>query len=173
MTNDETRIRACALGRKFAPTGGSMSDNWIALVPEDPRFIPDAVKQHLARDRFAEIAPEADEIEIRVSDNVEFFDCGANLKRICCPSCGAEISVEWWKDRMDEDQGDGYKLATYATPCCGAEHTMHDLVYEWPQGFGRFALDAMNPNIGKLADKHKREFEEILGTKLRVIYQHI
>jgi hypothetical protein len=46
-------------------------------------------------------------------------------------------------------------------------------VYEWPQGFGRFALDAMNPNIGILQDRYKLEFEEILGTKLRVIYQHI
>jgi hypothetical protein len=42
--------------------------------------------------------------------------------------------------------------------------------YEWPQGFGRFALDAMNPNIGELQDKYKREVEKILGTKLRVIY---
>ena len=47
------------------------------------------------------------------------------------------------------------------------------LVYEWPQGFGRFALDAMNPNIGKLDNRYKEEIEGILGTKLRVIYQHI
>ena len=39
--------------------------------------------------------------------------------------------------------------------------------------FGRFGLDARNPNIGELEDRYKREFEEILGTKLRVIYQHI
>ena len=41
-----------------------MSDNWIALVPEDPRFVPDAAKQRRARERFAVIAPEADEIEL-------------------------------------------------------------------------------------------------------------
>ena len=150
-----------------------MSDNWIALIPEDPRFVPDAAKQRRARDRFVEIAPEADEIEIKVSEKVEFFDCGANLQRICCPSCRSEISVEWWQDRMDEDSGNGFNLAQYAAPCCGAKITLHELDYEWPQGFGRFALDAMNPKIGKLDDKFKREFEKILGTKLRVIYQHI
>jgi len=69
--------------------------------------------------------------------------------------------------------GDGFKLATYATPCCGKKHTLHELVYDWPQGFARFAVDAMNPDIGKLEERHKREFEIILGTKLRVIYQHI
>jgi hypothetical protein len=161
-----------------------MSDNWIALIPEDPRFVPDTAKRQRARDRFTEIAPDADEIEIKISEKVEFFDCGANFERVLCPACGAEIPVDWWQarmdedsgvdgwqDRMDEDSGDGFKLASYSTPCCGKECRLHELVYEWPQGFGRFALDAMNPNIGELEDQYKREFEKILGTKLRVIYR--
>ena len=150
-----------------------MSDNWIAIVPEDHTFVHDAAKQRRARDRFAELAPEADEIEIKTSERIEFFDCGANFERICCPSCRLEISVEWWQDRMEEDYRDGFILAKYAVPCCSARVTLHELDYQWPQGFGRFALEVMNPNIGKLDDKYKREFEEILGTKLRVIYQHL
>ncbi|MDX1965296.1 MAG: hypothetical protein SFX18_19275 [Pirellulales bacterium] len=150
-----------------------MSDNWITIVPEDPRFVPDVLKQRLARDRFAEIAPEADEINIKVSENINFFDCGANFERICCPSCAAEIPVEWWQVRMDEDHDNGYKLAPYASPCCGKVLTLNELIYVWPQGFGRFALDAMNPKIGKLEDKFKMEMEKILATKLRVIYQHL
>ena len=31
----------------------------------------------------------------------------------------------------------------------------------------------MNAQIGKLDEKYKRELEEILGSKLRVIYQHL
>lgn len=150
-----------------------MSDNRITLIPEDPRFVPDSAKQRRARDRFAEIAPRADEIEIKVTEKVKFFDCGENFERALCPSCRSEIPVEWWQDRMDEDSDEGFKLDSYATPCCGNKCTLHELVYEWPQGFGRFALDAMNPDIGELEDKYKREFEGILGTKLRVIYQHI
>jgi len=150
-----------------------MSDNWIALIPEDPRLIPDQTRRERARDRFAEIAPDADEIEIKVSETIQFFDCGCNFERVLCPACRLEIPTAWWQARMDEDYGDGFKLASYSTPCCGARCTLHELVYEWPQGFGRFALDAMNPNIGALEDRYKAEFEEILGTKLRVIYQHI
>jgi hypothetical protein len=45
--------------------------------------------------------------------------------------------------------------------------------YDAPQGFGRFALEVMNASIGKLAEEYKCEFEEILGTKLRVVYQHL
>jgi hypothetical protein len=70
-----------------------MSDDWIALIPEDPQYIPDAGKQARAHDRLAEIAPDSSEIVIKVSEKVEFFDCGANLERILCPSCGSEIAV--------------------------------------------------------------------------------
>jgi hypothetical protein len=150
-----------------------MSDYWIALIPEDPRFIPDAAMQKRARERLAEIAPDADEIEIKVGKKVEFFDSGENFERILCPSCRSEIPVAWWQDRMDEDWTNGFKLAKYASPCCHKLHTLHELVYEWPQGFGRFSLNVMNPNIGMLDERNKEEFEKILGTKLRVIYQHI
>lgn len=150
-----------------------MSDNWITLVPEDPFFVPEVAKQRTARARFSEITPTADEIEINVFENVAFFDCGGNLEHILCPSCKAEIPIEWWQDRMDEDNDDGFKLAAYTTPCCGNKSTLNDFIYNRPQAFGRFALDAMNPSLGKLDDKYKCELEEILGTRLRVVYQHI
>jgi len=74
---------------------------------------------------------------------------------------------------MSDNYADGFKLASYAMPCCKSPASLHELRYEWPQGFSRFALEAMNPNIGKLEDRFKKEFEEILGTRLRVIYQHL
>src|SRR5687768_13296465 len=111
-----------------------MSDNWITLIPEDPHFIPDTGKRSRARDRFAQIVPEADEIEIKVPERVEFFDCGTNLERILCPSCRSEIPRPWWEERMDEDCGKEFRLARYATPCCNTLRTLHELEYEWPQG---------------------------------------
>lgn len=151
-----------------------MSDNWIYLIPDDAFFIPDASKQELARRRLHEIAPEAGEIKQSVSENVRFQDCGANFERIGCPSCQAEISISWWQRCMDEDfDGDGFRVATYDTPCCGSKITLHDLAYEWPQGMCRFSLDLLNGNLDRLHDRHKRELEEILGCKLRVIYQHL
>ena len=149
-----------------------MSDNWIILIPEDPRFVPQAKKRARARDRFAEIAPAAREIKVKVRETIEFIDCGGNFERVACPSCRSEIPIQWWQERMDEDYEEGFRLAAYATPCCGAKFTMHQLVYEWPQGFARFSLRALNPNIGKLKEKDREELEAILGVRLRVIYQH-
>jgi len=74
---------------------------------------------------------------------------------------------------MDADYDNGFRLAVYSLPCCVARHTLDELVYDCPQAFGTFVLDAMNPDIGTLADEHKRELEEILGAELRVIYRHL
>jgi hypothetical protein len=150
-----------------------MSDDWILLIPEDPTFIPNAERQSRARQRLSELAPEADEINLVVSDTVEFFHCGVNFERVLCPSCGTEIPDAWWKERMDDDHENGFTLSPYSTPCCGSQHTLHDLKYEWPQGFGRFALEAMNANIGKLDEVRRKELEDVLATELRVIYRHL
>src|SRR5579872_111967 len=99
-----------------------MSDNWIVLISEDPTFLPDKARQARARDRFAKIVPDASGIRLKVYDKIEFFDCGANLERILCPSCGAEIPTLWWQDRMSEDYADGFKLDRYAMPCCKRRH---------------------------------------------------
>lgn len=151
-----------------------MSDHFIVLVPEDPHFIPSAKLQKAARKRLAEMAPDADQVEVVVSETIQFFDCGANFEKVLCPSCGQELSADWWAERMgeDEDEENGFKLDRYQTPCCNATSTLRELVYDWPQTFGRFALEAMNANIGTLTDKQRRELERILGTKLVVIYQH-
>ena len=106
-----------------------MSDNWIVLIPEDPRFVPAPKLRTRARDRLAEIAPEAEGIEIKVSRTVEFFDCGGNFERIRCPSCRKKIPTDWWQERMNEDyrKGSGFTLAAYATPCCRKKPTLHEL----------------------------------------------
>ena len=47
-----------------------------SLAEIDSRLAPDAAKQSRARDRFSEIAPQADDIEIKICDTVQFFDAG-------------------------------------------------------------------------------------------------
>ena len=133
-----------------------MSDNWIVLIPEDPEYVPSEFQRARARKLFEGMAPEADEIEIVVEDKVQFFHCGGNAERIRCPSCNAQVDYKWWGEQMDEDYvNNGFGLAAYATPCCGARHRLHDLIYDWPEGFGRFAIEVMNPGIGKLDESQQ------------------
>lgn len=89
------------------------------------------------------------------------------------PSCGQQISDEWWAQTMAADYEDGFKLLEYAVPCGGAAHTRHALRCEWPQGFGKFAVSATNPQLGALGAERQRELERLLGAPVRFIYQHI
>jgi hypothetical protein len=150
-----------------------MSDNWITVIPEDPGFAPDMARLNNALEWFLNAAPDAEEIAIKQSEEIEFFDCGSNFERVLCPSCRVEISLEWWRQRMDDDHDIGFKLSKYPAPCCRTAQTLHELIYDWPQGFGRHAIDAMNPGIEKLNNTQQRELEQILGTPIRIIYQHI
>ncbi len=75
---------------------------------------------------------------------------------------------------MEADyDGTGFQLIQQRMPCCGARHTLHDLAYEWPLGFSRCDICAMNPGLGKLSDEQRARFEAILGCRVRVIYEHL
>lgn len=151
-----------------------MSDNWIAILPADLDYVPDVARREKALRYFWSIAPESDKIEVKISEKLMFFDCGANLEKITCSNCGGNVSTEWWRDQLENDYEEEYdELNLYILPCCGRQATMAELEYSWPQGFAKFAIDAMNPKIGTLLDEEKEMFETILETPIRVIYQHI
>jgi hypothetical protein len=46
-------------------------------------------------------------------------------------------------------------------------------VYVFDQGFSRFILEAMNPNVGTLGQDKIGELSKLLSQELRIIYQHI
>ena len=74
---------------------------------------------------------------------------------------------------MDEDyDGSGFRLNAFKLPCCQTTCTLNELTYDWPQGFAKFSLEAMNPNIGELPKGEVESFSGILGCSLRVIYKH-
>jgi hypothetical protein len=50
---------------------------------------------------------------------------------------------------------------------------LNDLVWEWPAGFAKFILEAMNPRLqGRLPEERQSQTETILGCGLRQIYAH-
>lgn len=153
-----------------------MSDDYVYVIPEEPGFVPGEAKCQGAVAHFESIAPGAGKIEVSVSEHLEFVHCGANFGEIRCPSCGALIELGQWQDWMAQDfkgKGQGFLLSQHALSCCGAHHSLHNLNYEWPQGFGRFRVCAENPGVGKLSEQQRAQFAHILGCPVRVIYQHI
>lgn len=152
-----------------------MSDNWIILIPESAGLVPPEDKQKLALEKLRELTPNADEVEIENTDKIRFEHAGSNFEKISCPACKQEIEMSWWQDKMDEDFGrdEDFMLMPIKLPCCSAVKTLHELQYDFQQGFARFSLSSMNPNIGEMPKEFVDALESILCCRLRVIYCHI
>ena len=74
---------------------------------------------------------------------------------------------------MSQDfQNGSFKLDKFLTPCCNYSCSLNELIYDSHHGFGKFAIRVLNPDIDFLEEKHLGEFENILGTKVDVIYGH-
>jgi hypothetical protein len=58
-------------------------------------------------------------------------------------------------------------------PCCGAVQSLANLIYDWLQGFARFSLEPMKPNIRDLPPGAELNFEIVLGCGLLKIWQHL
>jgi len=144
------------------------------LIPEDPEFVPDPQRQRRAEDKLRAMAPQANEISSRTFAAVQCHDCGQNFERIACPHCGTGISIDWWGAAMDRDWEEaGFNLRSHDLPCCANAATLHDLKYYFPQGFGRYVLAAMNPDIGDLSRVQRQDLESVIGRELRVVLSHL
>lgn len=152
-----------------------MSDHWILIVPRLPDHVPSPEKAEAALGILKKSIPNADEIDVVQKEHVQFFDCGANLETIKCPHCNANFDFDWWGETMssDFDEETGFRLDAYSMPCCSKPAALSELVYQFHQAFGCFALSAMNPHIGELSGDSVREIEEALGCEVSVVYQHI
>jgi hypothetical protein len=150
-----------------------MSDNWLILIPASAEYVPSKAAQERAIALFKKIAPAADEIGVVLSERPCLIDCGANLQNITCPDCRQDLGRDWWIDWANREAELDFPLKPVALPCCGAMRNRADLVYDWPQGFARFCLEAMNPNIRDLPNGAEREFEAILGCSVRKIWRHL
>jgi hypothetical protein len=150
-----------------------MSDNWIIVIPELPDSVPTEDAQQRAIALFKRIAPEAEKIKAQTTDAIRFIDCGENLERVSCPGCGNKIDIHWWQDRMQEEVGLGFPLRLIDMPCCHAQISIDKLEYFWAQGFARFSVEALNPNVRDLSEKDMQDFERALGFKMRRILRHI
>ena len=149
-----------------------MSDNWLQFISVDPTWQPTPGAADSAAAFLRALAPDSDEINAEFKDEVEFFHPGANWSGVECPSCGADAEG-WWDDAMGVAAERGFADLTVAAPCCGAKTSLSDLRYVWPAAFGRFVLEAMNPNISEITAEQERRLADRLGTEFHTVWVHI
>lgn len=150
-----------------------MSDSWIRLIPTNPTYVPAPAQQEAARRLLATFTPHAQAVTARVYERVAFVDAGANLQRVSCPACRADLH-DWWGGAVSSAAaGQYFDDLTVTTPCCTMRVSLNDLDYDWPVGFARFCLDAMNPNVVDLTADQIAAIAAALGHPLRRILRRI
>ena len=150
-----------------------MSDCWINIIPKEPQFVPTQDAQTQALAYMKQIVGRADEVTVQLTKEVRFVDCGENFERATCPACGADVDIEWWKEEMERQFECGYTLEPVELPCCSRKISMAALSYDWPQGYARFSVEAMNPEVPDLTSEQIRHFEALLGCAVIKVLQHI
>ncbi|MFI0271477.1 hypothetical protein [Streptomyces luteogriseus] len=122
-----------------------------------------------------ELCPDAlGDIEVDQGDAPAFIN-GAGLESVSCPRCGAQLDFHgWWMASMDEAYRDKSVPSLVVTvPCCGADTTLNDLVYNVPSGFARFRLRVWSPNRRQLSDEELTRIGDALGQPVRQIWSLI
>ncbi len=149
-----------------------MSDNWLQYIPLDPEFQPSPKSAETARQLLASFVPKADEVTVDFKSSTEFFHPAGNWSGVKCSVCAADLE-EWWYAAMAIASKTAFKNLSVTTPCCGVATSLNDLTYVQPAGFGRFVLEAMNPQVENLTDAEEYRLAECLGGRLRRIWVHI
>jgi transcription elongation factor Elf1 len=146
-----------------------MSSTLLNIVPAIPEYIPGDAQQEKARiflTKFYDIR----HIDFSVTDTIEFIDQGENFESVSCNVCGQNIEIETWQDQMDQAYQSQFTDLSFQTPC---KHltSLNDLNYIFPAAFARFKIAVSDAQNG--LDKIRFEqLQEILGTKLRIVWAH-
>ncbi|MBK3569064.1 MULTISPECIES: hypothetical protein [unclassified Streptomyces] len=151
-----------------------MSDNYLTVIPADPHWHPDRAAANHATAALSALLPDADArrgLSARWHDTVEMVHCGANLKTVHCPHCGAD-SDGWWGEAVQERYDEDFATLLVTVPCCGAETSLNDLVYDWPMGFASFRIEVLYPNRGWLTEDELASVTTAFGHPLRQILAH-
>ena len=159
--------------RRGAPSGLTVSDAWIQLIPTEPSYVPDEHAVRRLLELVPDLAPGAERVDVIDEGKVVFVDAGENFESANCNLCGAIVDLGWWADQVTSADTGGFEDLSIAMPCCGAVTSLNDLHYDWPQGFARWRLEIMNAKVGTLPPEVETALAVALGHPARVIYTHV
>jgi hypothetical protein len=135
-----------------------MSEFFICIIPEDPfNDWGEKDKNHILSE-VKKLFTNCEKVELIINDYIQLRDCGDNLESIECPRCKEEIDYENWEEFIKTDFNkatNGFDLKKYKLNCCGSIVSLNDLKYSWNQGFSKWEISIMNPDMGEITDLKK------------------
>lgn len=97
---------------------------------------------------FSGPADDVGHVGYKFYDRVTLIDAGENTTRIVCSRCDGDIDLDWFWDLIGQ-HGESFDMLDVTVPCCNAVASLDTLRYEWPVGFARFEMSAINPTRAK------------------------
>jgi hypothetical protein len=149
-----------------------MSDNWLRYLPVDPQFQPSLLAAKAAEALLASLLPEAEEISSEFTESVAFIDPGANWSGVQCPCCGVDAQA-WWDAAMSAAAQTGFISLSVRASCCQTMTSLNAMHYVWPAAFGRYVIEAMNPNVKSLSTIQLDLLAAALGCPVIEVAVHI
>ncbi len=144
-----------------------MSDYLFKLIPKDPQYIPNINSQNDSR-AFLKLIYDKNKILIKITDNIEFIDCGENFEEIICPNCNHLLDMGWWGQMMSLVYEKHFSEPYIEMPCCKQTCQIYDLQYKWDCGFAKFVIEILNPEEEPSCSQ-LTELEKIIGCELKLI----
>jgi hypothetical protein len=145
-----------------------MSETRLYAIPLDPFFVPGVDLQDDAREVFAR-GMQVEQVEVVVSDPLDFVHGVQNQGSFTCPRCGETIPWSWIY---------GFAALTdvphvTTPPCCRAEVPLGQLRSSTGEAFARFQLIADNPPMWEVPPEVLSELATVLGTEMASVQQRI
>ena len=150
-----------------------MSDDWLIIIPTNPKWLPNHEQGERALEVFNTFVPAAREVSMATSERVQIVLSGPNTDVIACPACGAQLGWEWFGSELDSREASGFEELEVPLPCCAATISLNDLRFDMPMGFARFELSALNPDRDWLTGDEIHQLEASLGHPIRQIFRHL
>lgn len=147
-----------------------MSDSILRIIPSEPTFVPSIDAQQGGASLVREAFPHADDVSVRIEDDVTFVDAGENFDAVFCPQCKSELEQDGWADAMERAASTGFLDLDVPLPCCGESTSLNDLRYEMPQGFARFVIDVVNPETADIPESLEARLGDVLGSTPRFVW---
>ncbi|GAA1250409.1 hypothetical protein [Oryzihumus leptocrescens] len=155
-----------------------MSDSYIRLIPTNPDWQPTheaaAAAAAYVASLFSGSGGDVEEVEYEFYDRMTLIDAGENTSQITCARCSRDIGLNWLGDLVRENGGPSFEHLDATVPCCAAVVPLNRLHYDWPIGFARFEVSAMNPTRAQyeLDTVELARLAELLGHPVAQILAH-
>ncbi|WP_141715002.1 hypothetical protein [Micromonospora rhizosphaerae] len=112
-------------------------------------------------------------MEYEFYDRVTLIDAGANTSQITCSRWCRDIGLDWPGDLVRGNGSLSFDHLDVTVPCCASVVPLNRLHYDWPIGFARFEVSAMNltraqyeldtDELARVADLLGHPVEQILA----------